>query len=43
MLEDAGFRDVEIGEPYDTFADAGGEVNARTFDLYGYVFSAHRA
>jgi hypothetical protein len=43
MLEEAGFQDVAIGEPYDTFGGAGGEENARTFDVHGYVFSAHRA
>jgi hypothetical protein len=43
MLEDAGFIDVEIGEPVDTFAGATGEEKARTFDVYGYAFRAVRA
>ena len=42
MLEDAGFSDVEIGEPYDTFGGATGEEKARAFEVYGYSFSARR-
>jgi hypothetical protein len=43
MLEEAGFVDVEIGEPYDTFGGATGEEKARAFDVYGYAFLARRA
>jgi hypothetical protein len=43
MLEEAGFRDVEIGEACDTFGGAPGEENARAFDVYGYAFAARRA
>ena len=42
MLEEIGFIDVEIGEPYDTFGGAGGEENARTFEVYGYTFMARK-
>ncbi len=40
MLEEAGFIDVQIGEPVDTFAGATGEEKARAFDVYGYAFMA---
>jgi hypothetical protein len=38
MLEDIGFINVEISEPVDTFGGAGGESNARAFEVYGYAF-----
>ena len=37
-----GFIDVEVGERVDTFAGAGGETNARAFDVYGYSFLARK-
>ena len=42
MLEEIGFTDVSISEPVDTFGDAGGETNARAFEVYGYAFLAHK-
>jgi hypothetical protein len=42
MLEDSGFDNVEIGDPYDTFGGATGEEKARAFDVYGYAFAARR-
>jgi hypothetical protein len=42
MLEDAGFVDVQIGDPADTFGGAGGEEKARAFEVYGYAFLARR-
>lgn len=42
MLEDSGFTDVTISEPFDTFAGAGGEDKARTFDVHGFTFMARR-
>lgn len=42
ILEEAGFVDVRIGPPVDTFGGARGEANARTFDVYGYAFLARR-
>ena len=42
MLEEAGFVDVQIGEPVDTFAGAAGEEKARAFDVFGYAFLAVR-
>ena len=42
MLEATGFVDVEIGPPYDTFGGAGGEPNARLFDVHGYTFLARK-
>ena len=32
-LEDAGFVDVQIGQPADTFGGAGGEKKARLFEV----------
>jgi hypothetical protein len=43
MLHDAGFVDVAIGEPVDTFGGARGESNARTYQVYGYAFGARRS
>jgi hypothetical protein len=42
MLIEIGFVDVEIGAPVDTFGGAGGEGNARAFDVHGYPFRARR-
>ena len=42
MLEDSGFVGVRIGEPHDTFGGAGGEANARRFEVYGYDFIARK-
>jgi hypothetical protein len=43
LLHVAGFVDVAIGEAVDTFAGAGGERNARTYEVYGYAFRSRRA
>ena len=42
MLEQAGFIDVRIGEPVDTFGGAGGETNARAYEVFGYPFMARK-
>lgn len=42
MLEEIGFVDVTVGSPIDTFAGAGGEKNARRFEVYGYPFFARK-
>jgi hypothetical protein len=42
MLEEAGFVDVTIGEPVDTFGGATGEEKARAFEVYGYAFLARK-
>ncbi len=42
MLEGTGFVNVRIGEPVDTFGGAGGEANARAFDVSGYSFFARK-
>jgi hypothetical protein len=42
MLEDAGFIDVRIGPPADTFGGATGEEKARAFEVFGYAFLARR-
>jgi hypothetical protein len=42
MIEGAGFVDVNIGPPVDTFGGAGGEKNARAFDVSGYAFIARK-
>lgn len=40
MLEEAGFVDIEIGDPVDVFAGSPGEEKARTYDVHGYPFRA---
>ena len=40
MLEEAGFGDVRIGDGVDTFGGAGGEANARAYEVFGYPFLA---
>ena len=42
MLEDSGFENVSIGPPVDTIGGSMGEANARSFEVYGYAFLAHR-
>lgn len=42
MLTEVGFVEIEVGEPVDTFGGAGGEANARAFDVRGYPFRARR-
>jgi hypothetical protein len=42
MLADIGFTDIEIGAPCDTFGGAGGEANARSFEVFGYPFLARK-
>lgn len=42
MLEETGFAVVAIGSPVDTFQGAGGEKNARRFEVYGYPFLARK-
>jgi hypothetical protein len=42
MLEAAGFTDVVIGDPVDTFGDSSGEQKARTYEVFGYGFLARR-
>jgi hypothetical protein len=42
MLTEIGFTDVVIGDPVDTFGDAGGEKNARAYEVYGYAFLARK-
>jgi hypothetical protein len=42
MLAEIGFTDIAVGEPVDTFGGAGGEKNARAYEVYGYSFLARR-
>ena len=42
MLEDIGFTDVVVGAAADTFGGAGGEKNARAFEVFGYPFLAKK-
>ena len=39
---DVAVPPVVIGQPVETFAGAGGEANARTFDVHGFAFLARR-
>jgi hypothetical protein len=40
MIQYCGFIDVAIGSPVDTFGEAGGEQQARSFEVFGYAFAA---
>ncbi len=42
MIEMSGFEDVKIGPAVDTFGEAGGEPNARAFEVFGYAFLAQK-
>jgi len=42
MLADNGFIDIRIGPAVDTFGGAGGEENARAFEVFGYAFIAKK-
>lgn len=42
MLQAVGFVDIRIGAACDTFGEAGGEKNARLFDVKGYAFLARK-
>lgn len=42
MLEGVGFENVQVGPAIDTFGEAGGEKNARAFDVFGYPFMARK-
>lgn len=42
MLGEAGFKDIEIGTPVDTFGGSRGEEGAREFDVYGFAFLARK-
>jgi len=43
MMEYCGLVDVVIGPRVDTFEDAGGEKQARSFEVFGYAFSARKS
>lgn len=40
LITQAGFTDIAVGMPTDTFGGAPGERNARTFEVYGHTFRA---
>ena len=40
MLADIGFVGVHVGPAVDTFGGAGGEAQARAFQVYGHAFIA---
>lgn len=42
LMRDAGFVDVEVGPPVDTFGGARGERNARAFDVKAHAFLARK-
>ncbi len=42
MMADSGFVDIRIGDPVDAFAGAGGEGNARLFEVFAYTFLARK-
>ena len=42
MIGGAGLVDVELANPVDTFARAGGEASAREFGTLEYSIRAHK-
>ena len=42
LITDAGFTDVSVGLPTDTFGGAAGEGRARAFEVFGHTFLARR-
>ncbi len=42
MMRRTGFVGVEVGPGVDTFGGAGGEANARAFEVLGYAFLARK-
>jgi arsenite methyltransferase len=42
LLADAGFEDVRVGPPVDTFGGAPGERNARAYEVAGHPFFARK-
>ena len=42
MLEEAGFVEVRVGPRVDTFGGAGGEANARAYEVFGHPFLARK-
>jgi hypothetical protein len=42
MLEDSGFVDIAMSEPFDVFEGASGETNARLFEVFGYTFMGRK-
>ena len=42
MLEQSGFVNIQISPPVDTFGGAGGESNARLFEVFGFAFLAYK-
>ncbi|MGH9117007.1 MAG: methyltransferase domain-containing protein [Acidimicrobiales bacterium] len=42
LLGEVGFVDRQIGPPVDTFGGAAGEANARTYEVFGHPFLAHK-
>jgi SAM-dependent methyltransferase len=42
VVRGAGFAELVVGPPIDTFGGAGGESNARQFEVFGYPFLAHK-
>lgn len=40
MLDEIGFVDIRVSDPFDTFGGARGERKARQFDVHGHTFVA---
>ena len=40
MLDEIGFVDIRVSDPFDTFGGARGERKARQFDVHGQTFVA---
>ncbi len=42
MIRGAGLDEIELANPVDTFAGAGGEKSAREYGTYGYSIRARK-
>lgn len=42
VIEGAGFTNLSVGLPVDTFGGSAGEQNARTYAVYAHTFLAHK-
>jgi hypothetical protein len=42
LVDDAGFTNVAVGLPTDTFGGAAGEGRARSFEVSGHTFRARK-
>jgi hypothetical protein len=42
LLEESGFVDIAVSDPFDVFEGASGETKARQFEVFGYTFMGRK-